>query len=139
MTEIRSQPCSACPYRQDCPSGVWDASEYDKLPPYDAPTFEQPLSAFVCHVSPSHLCNGWAVCHSNRGHEYELASLRLLGITAPVIRRPSMMDIPLFESGSDAAMWGYRDLYDPGPYAVKTIERLMRKYPRLRSSADTEV
>lgn len=62
----------ACPYRKDVPSGVWDASEYDKLPAYDAPTAEQPFAPFACHATPEKLCHGWAVCHSNRGSAFEL-------------------------------------------------------------------
>ena len=41
-------PCGSCPYRQDVPSGVWAASEYEKLPAYDAPeTFMQPPGLFI--------------------------------------------------------------------------------------------
>ena len=29
--EVRSQPCSSCPYRKDVPSGVWAHHEYEKL------------------------------------------------------------------------------------------------------------
>lgn len=33
MTKLtpRKTPCASCPYRKDVPSGVWEASEYEKL------------------------------------------------------------------------------------------------------------
>lgn len=131
MTEIRSQPCSACPYRLDCPSGVWEHSEYEKLRPYDNDTFDQPFAAFACHATPGSLCNGWAVCHSNRGHRHSLVALRLLGIgDVP----PE--SVPLFASGNDAADWGQQNIEDPDDDAIEIVARLQRKYPRLR---DTEV
>jgi hypothetical protein len=123
----------------DVPSGVWDYMEYEKLRPYDAETFRQPFEAFACHATPGSLCNGWAVCHSNRGHQYSLVALRILGVDAPVVRQMSMLSIPLFESGDDAADWGQQNIDDPDEDAVRVMERLKRKYPRLRDSDDTEV
>ena len=43
------RPCDSCPYRQDVPSGIWAASEYAKLPAYDAPTCAQSARLFLCH------------------------------------------------------------------------------------------
>lgn len=130
MTEvIRAQACSACPYRRDVPSGVWEPHEYDKLPPYDADTFAQPFAAFACHASPHALCHGWAVCHSQRGHRYELVALRILGISADDVPAAS---VPLFTSGFEAREHGQRDTLRPSPEAVEVVERLTRKHPRLR-------
>lgn len=128
MSDIRKQPCSACPYRLDCPSGLWEKHEYTKLRAYDNPTMEQPFEAFACHATPGSLCNGWAVCHSNRGHHRELIALRILGISADDVPRES---IPLFDSGNDAADWGERDIENPSEEAMAAAARLRRKYERL--------
>lgn len=126
MTEVRSQPCSACPYRRDVPSGVWAAHEYDKLRDYDNPTADQPFGVFACHATPDHLCHGWAVCHSNRGHEFDLLSLRMTG--SPAITEPA---VPLFGSGNEAADHGQQDIEAPSGDAVRTVARLLRKHDRL--------
>ena len=123
---VRSNPCSACPYRRDVPSGVWAAHEYDKLRDYDAPTAQQPFEAFACHATPEHLCHGWAAVHTSRGNEYDLIALRLLG--SPDI---PVSDIPLFASGNEAADHGQADIETPSTEAVQTVERLTRKYSRL--------
>jgi hypothetical protein len=58
-------PCGSCPYRRDVPSGIWDASEYAKLPGYDAGwPDEQPTAAFFCHQQDDELCSGWVGCHN---------------------------------------------------------------------------
>ena len=129
MTAIRSMPCSACPYRLDVPSGLWDASEYEKLRDYDRPTAYQPPAAFACHATPDHLCNGWAVVHTTRGHEYDLLALRLEGVDAI----PDA-GVPMFDSGNDAADWGQRDIENPSPAAFEAVWKLMRKYPHLRDA-----
>ena len=129
MTAVRSQPCSACPYRLDTPSGLWQHDEYEKLRDYDLPTPEQPFGAFACHATPEHLCHGWAVCHTNRGHEFDLLALRLDPVPVP---EPG---VPLFRSGNDAADWGQREIEDPPEATQAMMLRLVRKYPRLAFSA----
>lgn len=125
---VRSEPCRSCPYRLDVPSGVWAHEEYEKLRLYDAPTGEQPFAPFACHATPDALCAGWATVHSNRGHDHDLLALRLLG--SPEIPKPTT---PLFDSGNDAADHGQADIGDPSPEAQETIDRLLRKYDRLRN------
>lgn len=126
MSKIMQNPCLACPYRRDVPSGVWSESEYDKLPPYDSQTANQPFAPFACHALPDHLCHGWAVCHSNRGHDRELLALRFLGdIEIPISK------VPLFSSGQEAAEHGKRDVPQPTTAATSTIDRLRKKYDRL--------
>lgn len=127
MDTVRSQPCSACPYRQDVPSGVWSAHEYDKLRDYDKPTGEQPFEAFACHATPEHLCHGWAVVHTTRGNEYDLLALRIHGY-------PDIPDagVPLFASGNEAADHGQADIEQPSEEAIAAVEKLSRKYDRLR-------
>ena len=128
MSAIRSMPCTACPYRRDVPSGLWASHEYDKLRGYDKPTGEQPFESFACHATPDHLCHGWAVVHTSRGHEYDLLALRVFhpGETIP----PS--GVPLFASGNDAADWGQQDVDGPSVEAVQAIDRLLTKHPRLQ-------
>ncbi len=129
MTEVRKTPCEACPYRCDVPSGVWDAAEYAKLPPYDAPTGEQPFQGFACHAGPEKFCHGWAVVHSSRGHEYDLLALRLIPAEVP---EPT---VPLFASGSEAAEHGLREVDAPSTEARVAGDRLRKKHPRLRQEA----
>lgn len=128
MAQIRRQPCTDCPYRLDAPSGVWSAEDYGKLPRYDAETGSQPLEPFACHATPDFYCHGWAVCHSARGHEYELLSLRLFAPGAE-IPRPA---VPLFASGTEAAAHGLRDIKRPKRKARAAMARLLVRYGRLR-------
>ena len=130
MSEIRSQPCRACPYRQDVPSGVWSAAEYDKLPPYDAITPEQPFETFACHATPEHYCHGWAVVHTNRGREHDLIALRVF---APGISIPAA-SVPLFDSGQEACDHGKRDIEHPSDEAIEVANLLYTKYERLQDA-----
>jgi hypothetical protein len=124
---VRTQPCEACPYRRDVPSGIWSAEDYDKLPPYDAPTHEQPVETFACHATPEFYCHGWAVVHSNRGHQHELLSLRLCRVDD--IPEPA---VPLFTSGTEAAEHGKRDIKRPKQAARRAVARLQSRYSRLK-------
>lgn len=128
---VRTQPCEACPYRKDVASGVWAAEEYLKLPPYDAPTGEQPPVPFLCHATTDFYCHGWAVTGMSRGHAYELLAIRLLemfGRCAIAIPEPK---VPLFESGLAAAEHGLKDINRPKKKARKTQARLVKRYARL--------
>jgi len=127
VIEVRSNPCSACPYRCDVPSGVWSYEEYEKLRDYDNPTMDQPFAYFACHATPEHLCSGWAVVHTSRGHEYDLLSLRMIGY--PDIPATT---VELFSSGNQAADHGQAEIEEPSTAALETADRLVRKYPRLQ-------
>ncbi len=126
MTTVRPSPCDACPYRKDVPSGVWHHDEYEKLRPYDNPTPEQPFAPFACHATPKHYCHGWAVVHTNRGHEFDLIALRIHPCHVP----PAA--VPLFESGNAAADHGQKDVKKPSPAAVKVSTTLVKRHKRLR-------
>lgn len=128
MTESsrpRHSPCASCPYRQGVPSGVWDASEYDKLPQYDGETGDQPIAAFYCHQQDGSVCAGWL------GHRdpYNLLAVRL-GVSMGSLD-PSCFnyqtDVPLFASGAEAAAHGLRDIEHPGPAAEETIRKIVTK------------
>lgn len=127
---IRREACSACPYRRDAPSGLWSAEEYEKLPPYDLETFDQPMAVFACHATPEHLCHGWAVTGG-----YKLLALRIYAST----HRDEVIEIPepstpLFASGTEAAEYGLRDVDAPSAEAAKVGHRLLRKNPRLETA-----
>lgn len=130
MSKVRSIPCTACPYRRDVPSGVWAAEEYDKLPPYDRPTGEQPVAGFSCHVTPDHYCHGWALVHTNRGHDFDLLSLRFAAFKGEDVDLPDNV-VPLFGSGTEAAEHGRRDIAKPSAEALATMLRLHDKHDRL--------
>lgn len=121
-------PCPTCPYRIDVPSGIWDASEYAKLPGYDEPTFGQPAGVWRCHTRPVSVCAGWAGCHDGE----ELLALRIalaLGAMTPEVAkaiRGYTSPVPLFASGTEAAEHGLRDIEDPGPKARAAIAKIER-------------
>ena len=123
--DVRKEPCSACPYRQDAPSGLWAASEYEKLEAYDRPTALQPQGWFACHSTPDHICNGWAIAHP-RSLAMRLYELRRGPQAIPEAH------VPMFDCGTDAAAHGKRDVDDPSPEAMEKMVQLMAKYPRLR-------
>lgn len=132
MTDIirtpARNPCGSCPYRRDVPSGVWDPEEYEKLPPYDAPTIEQPTSVFMCHQQDGRLCAGWVGCHDmNESFSIRLAAERLEDIGAVYDYTTTT---PLFASGADAARHGLAEVEYPGKAAKHVIDKLNRRQGR---------
>jgi hypothetical protein len=123
-------PCKSCPYRQDAPSGLWAAHEYDKLPAYDGAIVEQAFSGatgvFLCHQRDGHLCAGWIATHGADN----LLAIRMLPITGGSLD-PSVWDyespVPVFASGQEACEHGKRDIEEPGNAAQRMMTRLMRK------------
>lgn len=121
-----ANPCRSCPYRRDVPSGLWAIEEYEKLPPYDGETFEQPPGVFMCHQQDGRLCAGWVGCHDM---EQSLA-IRILGNSNPTVAVAALdytTTTPLFASGADAAIHGMREIRAPSPAAQRAIDRLKRK------------
>jgi hypothetical protein len=98
------------------PSGIWDASEYDKLITYDGEIVTQAITgataAFGCHQADGSLCAGWV---GHREHPADLLAVRL-GVSGGSID-PAVYDyrtdVPLFASGAEAAEHGKRDLAEP--------------------------
>lgn len=122
-------PCGSCPYRQDVPSGVWAAEEYEKLPLYDLPTPEQPMAMFACHQQDGRACAGWVGTHDMT----QSLSLRM-GISLGTVAPGDVDDFldyatttPLFCSGEEAAEHGMRDIDRPGEKAKRTVEKLTKK------------
>lgn len=121
----RETPCGSCPYRKDCPSGVWHESEYEKLIQYDKDTGEQPHGVFMCHSNNDQvtICRGWLDTHPK---EHMLA----LRLAASVGQVPiSIFDLPkseapTFASGAEAAAHGMVAIEQPPPEAVAVIRKL---------------
>lgn len=120
------RPCESCPYRRDVPSGIWDASEYAKLPEYDRETFDQPHGLFQCHQNDhgdprARLCAGWVAVHGD-----QLLALRIAVATNRV--DPAVMeystDVPLHPTGQAAAEHGLTHVTQPGTYAVQLITKI---------------
>jgi hypothetical protein len=117
-------PCKSCPYRRDVPSGVWDQSEYDKLPAYDGEIIDQ-LNAgatglFMCHQQDGRLCAGWVGCH---GASNLLAARLSASKIYPTVWS-YRTSVRLFASGAEAAAHGKRAIRRPGTKALRTIVRL---------------
>lgn len=136
---VHNKPCSACPYRKDCPSGVWDKSEYLKLAEYDKETYDQPIKVFLCHDGDrtSTICRGWLDTHQ----KHDLLSLRLAvstGAADPDIFDLPLSDVPCFESGQAAHDHGVKELEYPSNKAIKTQHKLIRRHPELNCCTDED-
>lgn len=133
------RPCGSCPYRRDVPAGIWDESEYAKLPPYDGETALQPLAAFFCHQQDGRLCAGWVACHGINGARGLLA-LRMLCTVIPEDESDQIVgystDVPLFGSGAEAAVHGLSGVHYPDAKARRVIDKLANK-PRRREGEAT--
>lgn len=129
----RDVPCPSCPYRRNCPSGVWDTSEYAKLPEYDNETFAQPVGVFMCHDAndKATMCRGWLDAH-DKHHSLSLRLAAAIGsVDASVFDLPHS-GIPTFASGREAAEHGMADIADPGDNAVRVINKLTRRRRKKR-------
>jgi hypothetical protein len=125
----RPRPCASCPYRVNVPSGVWDESEYAKLPEYDGETYLQPTAAFFCHQQDGSVCSGWL---AHRGHPYDLLAARI-GVHTGKLDKSCMeytTDVPLFSSGAEAAAHGMAEYEFPGEKAAETIRKIKAKEER---------
>lgn len=126
--EPRNRPCAACPYRQDCPSGIWHESEYVKLQEYDNDTSQQPFGVFMCHDARDNktMCRGWLDTHD----KVNLLSLRLASLRGMVdgsVFELPPSDIPVFESGKAAALHGMQEIDQPGQKAATAIRHIQKK------------
>ena len=127
-----ARPCGSCPYRRDVPSGVWNASEYRKLPAYDNDTMGQPPHLFLCHQQDGRVCAGWAGCHDGA----HLLALRVAAMSGTLTDDALeatinyVSPVPLFGSGAEAAAHGLTDVDQPDKRACRTIDNLTRKRAR---------
>lgn len=132
MTEIEyarhgvaKAPCKSCPYRQDVPSGVWAANEYDKLPAYDGDIIDQiqgGTALFLCHQQDNSLCAGWLATHGTDN----LLALRLHSSSVAPGVWGYASPVPVWSSGQEACDHGKADIEEPGPRAERAIDRLAR-------------
>ena len=123
------RPCISCPYRRDVPAAVWAPEEYDKLPGYDLPTGEQPISVFDCHQQDGRLCAGWVACHDME----ESMALRL-AVSFDVLSEEDYhavcdytTDVPVFASGAEAAEHGVQGIETPTIEARRLVDKLRRR------------
>lgn len=122
-----SRPCGSCPYRRDVPSGLWDASEYEKLPKFDDPNDPESWAVFQCHQQNGHVCAGWVACHDM----YDAIGLRL-AVSMGAIEDPEPFleyetDVEIFDSGAEAAEHGMREIDNPSPEGRRAIDKLRAK------------
>jgi uncharacterized protein DUF6283 len=123
-------PCRSCPYRRDVPAGIWDVDEYEKLPPYDRETGDQPTGLFMCHSQDGRICAGWCGTHDMNhalavrlacafGHLDAVDLAAVLDYESPV---------PLFASGAEAAAHGLAGIGSPSMDAIRAMDRIRRKH-----------
>lgn len=128
ISKCAAAPCKSCPYRCDVPSGLWDVSEYEKLPDYDGTILEQLTSKggaklFDCHQKDGNLCAGWLATHGTDN----LAALRIHGDKIDDSIWGYRSPVPVFASGAEAAEHGMREIKKPNARARRMIDRMVRK------------
>lgn len=123
--KARPRPCASCPYRQNVASGVWDASEYAKLPEYDGDTAGQNIATFMCHQQDGAVCSGW-LGHTDPSQLLAVRIGIMTGALDPACAEYET-DVPLFPSGAEAAAHGMRDYRHPGRKAQDTIQKIVTK------------
>ena len=118
-------PCGTCPYRRDVPGGIWAREEYEKLPPYDRETWQQPQALFMCHQKDGCLCGGWLLSHGTD----KLLALRVAAMRNELdpATWEYAADVEVFASGAEAAAHGMEGIDAPTPEARKKIAGLVRK------------
>ena len=120
---VAPNPCASCPYRRDVPSGVWDPSEYAKLPAYDADTGDQPWQAFGCHRDDGRLCAGWL--GHRRPRELLAVRIGVIGNIYPAKIMDYTTDVPLFGTGAAACAHGLAQVDAPDPGAVAAAVKII--------------
>lgn len=122
-------PCQSCPYRVDCPSGVWHAEEYAKLAEYDEqPNGQVPaLTLFLCHQTTAAgeeiACRGWLTVHQN-SVAVRLAMLKGHVTPEQVYAPPT---VTLHASGAAAQAAGVAKIKRPGKVAKMMIDKLVKR------------
>lgn len=122
----RKNPCASCPYRKNVPSGIWDQSEYDKLPGYDGEMHVQSATAvFMCHQQDGCVCSGW-LAHREPA---DMLAVRI-GLMSGQMDMACLdyaTDVELFDSGAAAAEHGRRDIERPSPAAISVMNKIEHK------------
>lgn len=131
---VPEKPCESCPYSKLAPPGIWDKSEYNKLPEYDEnpPSGTQALSVFLCHHSPQigkdSVCRGWLSVHQ---HSVAVRLGMMCGSFTPeqVYAKPL---VPLYKTGSEAAAAGIARIKRPSKSAKQKIRQIFNQQVKLR-------
>lgn len=123
---VNANPCPSCPYRRDCPSGVWAHEEYEKLRAYDDRD-AMFLPVFLCHHSnagPKTVCKGWLTVHAE-----DSKTIRLMYYTGQVTAEQVMQKptVPLFATGKAAADAGQKKIRQPGKRARRIATSLLKR------------
>jgi hypothetical protein len=107
---------------------VWERGEYEKLPPYDWETFEQPLGLFMCHSGDATtlLCAGWVSCHDMDNN----LAVRFAARRVDPMVYDYVSPVPLFGSGRQAAAHGISDYGHPGPEALRVMGKVLARQHR---------
>ena len=129
MKPPAKNPCGSCPYRRDSPSGLWSIGHYALLMEFDKETFDQPTSVFGCHQNNGHLCSGSVGTHDmdqNLGMRLAVRSGDVSEETMDACLN-YVTEVPLFESGKEAALHGFRDMADPSERTRKIATKLVKK------------
>lgn len=129
-------PCGSCPYRRDAPAGLWHPEELSLLIDYDAETWEQPRSLFLCHQENGRICSGWAGCHPmehNLGARLALATGHLTAEQYDELLSYST-GVELFGSGHQAAEHGLEA--DPPREIVELRRKLDAKLEEKLTEAE---
>lgn len=137
-----ARPCGSCPYRKDVPSGVWAASEYERLAEYDKSIHEQPMQAFGCHQRDGHLCAGWCGTHGAEN----LLGFRLMARDMFENHGPEEVErtydyvspVPLWESGAAARDHGLLEIDDPSPEARALSHKIVAAFEDVHFASDKE-
>ncbi|WP_230854502.1 DUF6283 family protein [Arthrobacter terrae] len=123
----RKSPCASCPYRKNVPSGVWDGSEYQKLPGYDGEIHEQKTaSIFMCHQQDGCVCSGW-LGHRSEPGDMLAVRLGLMRGSLDLGCLDYTTNVPLFDSGAAAAEHGLADVQSPGRKAQAVISKIANR------------
>jgi hypothetical protein len=140
--KVTGRACSSCPYLRSHPSGVWSRDEYEKLRLYDTghevpcpnadgtpATVRVPeLATFWCHqtnrTGQPTACRGWLSAH--RSHAAVNLAMAFGAIRPEDIPTEDESDI-YFQTGTEAAENGLRDIDAPDTEACEMAERLVKK------------
>jgi hypothetical protein len=122
---LNPTPCSSCPYRKDCPPGIWAKEEYQKLREFDG--FPGRVATFLCHQSSATgiltLCRGWLSVHRD-GIAVRVLLAKGEVTESQVYAEPK---VELYASGNEAADAGERGIRQPGERAKRMAARLLEK------------
>lgn len=125
-------PCATCPYRKDTPPGIWDRSEYEKLPAWDGTEMhEMNTAVFMCHSAniggEKRACRGWLEVHSeNKGVRINMITGRI------TMNKTTPTDVPLYDSGAQARRAGIRGVKRPSEKACSAIGKIVKARSRVR-------